>query len=577
MLRIEEPVTRYFAPLFLLAMACSQSTPPTTSAGSEGEGLGGASGHIPDGERAQSDDAGAAYDEDVDEDEDRRPRDQPARSQAASQAEPDPEADGVGDIVLNEVACRGGEYVEIVNRGTTRVSLAAYAIGDGDDRSGATALDGVLDAGERATFSIAGLACDQDHAVLFHGQRMVHRVRAPLGPADASFARLPDTTGEFGAAALTPDAANRAYVDDAARLFLGLDQPVPRRLPRIDVDLDADAEASLRMAPREYVPATLQFEDDSGTVGPISTGIRIKGLSVERTLDEKAAFRLDLDRFEAGGHLFGIEKLTLNNFVQDPSASHERLFYGILQRRELAAPRVGYVEVFVNGEYFGVYLALESSDEGAFLGRSFASTALLYEGQYGQDLYPGRAETFDQDYGDDPSRQELTRIIDDVAAASDAAFVADTRDTIDWDNVISQMAADVFCGHFDSYTANRNNFTLHIDDDSRLGLISGGADQSFTEAVDVTDIAGGQGGMLLSRCTMDSECAQLLDAALADTAADVDRWLSAGGEQRLRADAATLRAHFAGDPRREWDEGQLERLVDELIEFVEGRSAVIAR
>ena len=158
--------------------------------------------------------------------------------------------------------------------------------------------------------------------------------------------------------------------------------------------------------------------------------------------------------------------------MQDASASHERLFYGILQRRGLAAPRVGYVEVSVNGQPFGVYLALESSDEHAFLGRSFASTALLYEGQYGQDLYPGHADTFDQDFGDPSSRQELSRVIDDVAAASDATFFADTRDTIDWDNVIAQMAADVFCGHFDSYTANRNNFTFHIDDGGRLGLIS---------------------------------------------------------------------------------------------------------
>jgi hypothetical protein len=144
-------------------------------------------------------------------------------------------------------------------------------------------------------------------------------------------------------------------------------------------------------------------------------------------------------------------------------------------------------------------------------------------------------------------------------------LLTDTEDAIDWARVVPQMAADLFTGHFDSYTANRNNFTFHIDDQGRLAVISGGADQSFDQPVD-RNVDGAQ---LLARCLRNSACTRDLDAALADVAADASAFLAGGGADRLRADATRLTTAFEDDPRTEWDSRRLEIAVDQMIAFVE--------
>lgn len=476
-------------------------------------------------------------------------------------------------LVINEVACRGSEFVEVVNRGRNPIELGEFAVGAGADPALALPLSGRLAPSEHLSVPLKGLACEDEEAVLFRGKSAIDRVRAPLMPADASFARLPDATGEFALGQPTAGGKNTAHADDAARLFLELEARVPDELPELRITLPAAAVASLRgltgESPHPWLEGRVSFRDARGTVGPLSTGVRLKGQSVFRDIDGKAAFKLDLDRFQPGNQLFGLEKLTLNNFVQDTSASHERLYYGLLARQHLSAPRVGYVAVFVNDEPYGVYLALEASDEESFLGRSFSSSALLYEGEYGADLYADHVDEFDEDYGSDPERAALRHVISAFGDARDAELMQATQAVIAWDRVVPQLAADVFCGHYDSYTANRNNFTFHLDDDGRLSVISGGADQTFSEVVERSV----DGGQLLVRCLKDRACVAAFDAALARIASDARAYLAAGGAEGLRADARRLAEDFAADPRTEWDARELERLVGEMIGFVQAGAA----
>lgn len=474
-----------------------------------------------------------------------------------------------GPLVLNEVSCRGEEFAELINIGSATVDLREFALADRNDPAVAAPLSGSLAPGARVSFQLPGLACEDEEAVLFRNDKTVDWVRAPLSPADASYARLPDGSGSFARAAATPGKPNVAYMDQASRLFLPLEQPVPSTLPQLRIRLGANEAAGLRgvtaESPREWVEASVTFEDSDGRVGPLSTGLRLKGQSVFRDLSGKAAFRLDFDRFETGGHLFGIEKLTLNNFVQDSSAAHERLYYGLVARQKLAGPRTGYVEVWVNDQPYGVYLALESTDEEAFLGRVFPSSALLYEGEYGADLYVGKDPDFDEDYGDDPERVALRHVIDVFNAAQDESVLEDTATVIAWDRVIPQLAVDMFCGHYDSYTGNRNNYTFHIDDDGRLSVIPGGADQTFGEVFQRdTD-----GGLMLMRCLRNDACTDRLDVAVAAVAEDANDFFKRGGAQQLRNSATRLLARFTEDTRTEWDQRNLPAQVDQMIEFVQ--------
>lgn len=497
------------------------------------------------------------------------PRPAPQRPGSRDAATDAPPVGSDARVRINEVACRNAEFVELINRGGDSADLSHFAISDRTDPGAATRLAGILAPGERASFAYGGLACDEEPAVLFEDDTVIDQVRPPLMPATASFARLPDAEGEFALATPTPEAPNRAFDDEAARLFLDLEARVPQQLPELHIRISQQAFDSLRGvttdSPRPWLAATLTFSDARGEVGPISTGIHLKGRSVFRDIDGKPAFRLDFDRFEDGNSLFGIENLTLNNFVQDPSASHERVYYGLLARNGLPAPRVGYINVWVNDQPFGVYLALESTNEQSFLGRSFASTDLVYEGTYGMDLYTTYIDQFDEDYGAEPGRATLAHLIDVLEGVDESTLLADTDDLIDWDRVTVQMAADLVAGHYDSYTANRNNFSFHFDDQHRLSLISSGPDQAFEQPAQRS----ADGSRLMGHCLSNAACTRALDYAIAYIAADTREFLAAGGAQRLRSDAARLSAAFADDPRIEWSDDEVERFVDDMLAFIE--------
>ena len=112
---------------------------------------------------------------------------------------------------------------------------------------------------------------------------------------------------------------------------------------------------------------------------------------------------------------------------------------------------------------------------------------------------------------------------------------------------------------------------MHIDDDGKLALITGGADQAFADDP-VYEVQDGT-GRLVTRCLEDAACSAALDDAFNDVAADAGVWLAAGGGDRLTADALTLQTLFADDTRKEWSASQLPGLVDGLVSFVSAQSA----
>jgi hypothetical protein len=492
---------------------------------------------------------------------------------------------------VNEANCRGDDFVEIVNAGDAGVDLAVVVVrrATGDTPFGA----GVLLPGARAVFRPAehgfGYECGVERVKIVVDDSPLPEVALPLLPGGATFGRVPDGTGPFQLSTSSPGAVNSAWVDDASRLFTAFDAPVPdlARLPRIDLaiaagDIDASnvaadvvraelAAGNLNAPSPPYVSAQLTFTDGNGAVDePMVVGVRIKGQSVVRRFDQKPALKIDADRIVAGGHLLGVEKLTLNNLVQDNSASHERAFYGLLANAGLPATRTGYVDVYVNGERLGVYLALEAHDDPGFLGRTFASTQVMYEGEYGQDLFIGNEGVFDQDFGVDVNRAALAAVTSALNNAPSVGLRASTEAFIDWDQVLANMAAELVLGHWDSYAATKNNFSLHIDRDGRLRVLSAGADQSFTVSVPFRE---GQ-GRLLVRCLEDDVCAGDFDAAVVAFSEQVDTWRSDGGQQRLVDDAQTLVALTAADTRREWNNAQIPALVNDMLSFLDAQLAL---
>ena len=134
-------------------------------------------------------------------------------------------------------------------------------------------------------------------------------------------------------------------------------------VPRIDLTISASNLASLYADPEsndEYF-ATFTFSRGTSVEGPFDTGIRFRGDTIRHK--QKKSFRISFNSLVAGGDFHGIEKMNLNAEVNDPSLIRSKLAYTLMRRLGVAAPRINHVLLYINNEFYGVYLNTEQVDE----------------------------------------------------------------------------------------------------------------------------------------------------------------------------------------------------------------------
>ncbi|AUX44603.1 lectin C-type domain protein [Sorangium cellulosum] len=367
------------------------------------------------------------------------------------------------------------------------------------------------------------------------------------------------TGGTGGAGGVEPPAA-----DPAEPLFAGMN------IPRFEITLSQGSIDQLDADPYEYVPGELKVTL-AGEVTELSeVGVRLKGaLGSFRTLDEKAAFLLKFDEFTDDQTLLGLEKLALNNMVQDRSMIHERLAYTLFRAMDVPASRAAHATVWVNGSLYGLYTAVEAADNPRFLDRWFGDhEGNLYEGAYGSDLDASRIETFDQDNGDDVGFADLHELADALdGMASPDTFLDEASQRIDMDRYLAFAATETFLGHWDGYAWFRNNyFIARRPDDGRWTFLPWGLDQTFSD--DLYPFGGE--GRLQRMCTASPPCRQALAQAF-------ERVLERVSELDLASDAEALRASIWADvledPQRDVGPDVVGEHIDATIAFLNDRPA----
>ncbi len=104
-----------------------------------------------------------------------------------------------------------------------------------------------------------------------------------------------------------------------------------------------------------------------------NVGIRAKGntsLSTVSSLNsDRYSFKLEFDQY-ADRTYHGLDKLSLNNLIQDNTYMKDYLTYRLMGEFDVAAPLCSFAYVTVNGEDWGLYLAVEGVED-AFLQRNF--------------------------------------------------------------------------------------------------------------------------------------------------------------------------------------------------------------
>ena len=113
-------------------------------------------------------------------------------------------------------------------------------------------------------------------------------------------------------------------------------------------------------------------------------GIRPKGntsltsIASDPTTD-RYSFKLEFDHYVDGQSCFGLDKLILNNNYADATNLKEALIYDMYQYLGADASLYNYAKISVNGEYWGVYLALEAVEDSFMLRNYGAQSGELYK------------------------------------------------------------------------------------------------------------------------------------------------------------------------------------------------------
>ena len=94
---------------------------------------------------------------------------------------------------------------------------------------------------------------------------------------------------------------------------------------------------------------------------------------------DRYSLKLEFDQYVDGQTCYGLDKLILNNGYADATGMKEALVYDMYQYLGVDASLYNYAKISVNGEYWGVYLALEAVEDSFLLRNYGTEKGALYK------------------------------------------------------------------------------------------------------------------------------------------------------------------------------------------------------
>ncbi|MGI5824087.1 MAG: CotH kinase family protein [Bacillota bacterium] len=144
---------------------------------------------------------------------------------------------------------------------------------------------------------------------------------------------------------------------------------------KINIQMDENSwEKMLENATsEEYYTCDVEINGETFS----DVGIRTKGNTSLSSIasdpeTDRYSFKLEFDKYSDGQSCYGLDKLILNNNYADATNMKEAIVYDMYQYLGADASLYNYASIYINGEYRGVYLALEGVEE-SFLERNYGS------------------------------------------------------------------------------------------------------------------------------------------------------------------------------------------------------------
>lgn len=375
-------------------------------------------------------------------------------------------------------------------------------------------------------------------------------------PADSPVDSVPytDTDTDTGTGTGTDTGTETVPgADDGNDFLWGLDT-----VHTLDITVSETSYAALAATvpytAGEYVPADIVLD---GEAVP-NVGIRLKGRwGSWRSIDAKAAFKIDINKFVPGRRFHGLEKLTLNNMVVDCTMNREEVAWYVMDALGIPAPRTGYIWVTLNGADYGLYLNVETVDD-RFLERQFSDPeGNLYEADYiiwpdGSytlaDFQEGHEDVFTLQEGEDVALADIHAVTQAIGASGLEGFTDTVGALVDLDAQQRLVAAEVWLGHIDGYSLNQNNYYAWFDPAQGLMLLPWDLDYGFIDEADWGFSWAWPNGILSRTCLQDPDCASAARARLVETLDQVDLL---DLQARMDEGVALVDPYLQADPRQE--------------------------
>ncbi|MEM9545163.1 MAG: CotH kinase family protein [Bacteroidota bacterium] len=247
-------------------------------------------------------------------------------------------------------------------------------------------------------------------------------------------------------------------------------------VPRIDVligqeSLDFILDPANRES-NELFEATFIFSNDVVNDTVENVGFRLRG-NTSRSADKKS-FKIDINEFMPGRKFYGVTKINLNGQHNDPTSARAKICADLADQIGIPSLRTNHVELYINGNYYGLYTNTEHIDQNYAKKRFGNKNGNLYKCLFPADLaYKGDSpnnykevvsgrRNYDlksNEYADDYS--DLANFIRVLNLTSDADLPCELENVFNVDLYLKTIIFDILTGNWDGPIYNKNNFYLY--------------------------------------------------------------------------------------------------------------------
>lgn len=230
----------------------------------------------------------------------------------------------------------------------------------------------------------------------------------------------------------------------------------------------------------EYSPCTMIIDGEAFH----HVGIRVKGNNSRRLTEryglDRFSLKVEFDHYTYGSY-YGLDKLSLDSSFQDNSYMKTWISFDMMEHMGVPAPLRSYVWVRVNGEDWGLFLAIEEPEE-AFARRNFGMDhGQLYKPDY-KSLNAENADValrYTDDEFDsyenifDNAKFDITDA--DKTRVIEALKVLDSGENLETaihvDEVLRYFTVQVFVVNMDSYLGRTGHNYFLYEEDGILSIL----------------------------------------------------------------------------------------------------------